>query len=364
MSISMAKKLNIDELDVAEYLEKLNLNSDEVKKQWGDAGTKVGLKIWRVENFKVLPWPEKDYGKFYSGDSYIILNTWSTDGTKALSHDIHFWLGDYTSQDEAGTAAYKTVELDNFLGTGPVQHRELQGYESELFLSYFKKFMILNGGVDSGFNIVKPVEYKPQLFHIKSVGNTLTVTSVPISSDSLNTGDVFVLDQGLKIYQWNGCKAAGTEKHKAMEFTSELKSERSGKPEVVVFDQDDSDATPFWDGIGGKGTIKDEPSANRFEKVSGDKILLRLSNSSGKMEFKEEAKNNLSLSMLDSNDIFIIDAASEVFVWIGSKSNVNEKSSSFKYAMDYVKKTGKKSYIPITRVVEGNENSSFKSHFN
>ncbi|ORX45445.1 actin depolymerizing protein [Piromyces finnis] len=362
--MSMAHILNIDELDLSKYLEKLNLDSDDVKKDWGNAGSKVGLKIWRIENFKVVPWPENDYGKFYSGDSYIILNSYKEGESEKLYHDIHFWLGSNTSQDEAGTAAYKTVELDNYLGTSPVQHRELQGSESRLFISYFKNFIILNGGVDSGFNIVKPVEYKPQLFHIKSVGSTLTVTSVPLSSDSLNSEDVFVLDQGLKIYQWNGCKAAGSEKHKAMEFTSNLKSERSGKPEIKVFEQDDSDATPFWDGIGGKGTIKEESSTNKIETTDDkEKILIRLSNASGNLEFNEEARGSISLSMLDTNDVFVIDAQNEVFIWIGKNSNVKEKTNSFQYAMDYVKKTGKPSYIPITRVVEGNENAHFKSFF-
>jgi len=361
----MAKILNIDELDLSAYLEKLNLDSDQIKEEWGDAGSQPGLKIWRVVNFKVVPWPEKDYGKFYSGDSYIVLYTYTNPETKALKHNIHFWLGNNTSQDEAGTAAYKTVELDNYLGTGPVEYREIQGYESEIFISYFKQLVIMNGGADSGFNIVKPVEYKPQLFHIKSVGKTLTCTSVPLSTSSLNTGDVFVLDLGLNIYQWNGSKASGIEKHKAMEFTSALDSERSGKPTIKTFDQDDSDATPFWEALGGKTTIKDEPSVYRTKKnVAGDKILLRLTDNSGTIEFKEEAKNDISLSMLDTNDVFIIDVPTEVFIWIGNKSNVNEKTNAFKYAMDYVKKTSKASNIPITRIVEGNETNEFKSYFN
>ena len=78
-------------------------------------------------------WPESHYGHFYDGDSYIVLHvcslprpfskhisiaieikTYKKDpDNEELSYDLHFWLGSETSQDEAGTAAYKTVELDD-----------------------------------------------------------------------------------------------------------------------------------------------------------------------------------------------------------------------------------------------------------
>ena len=42
-------------------------------------------------------------------------------------------------QDESGTAAIKSVELDDSLSGAAVQHREVQDHETTLFESYFKK---------------------------------------------------------------------------------------------------------------------------------------------------------------------------------------------------------------------------------
>ena len=58
-----------------------------------------------------------------------------------LQMSTYFWdrlcIFVFVSQDEYGTAAYKTVELDAFHDDRPVQHREVQGHESALFKSYF-----------------------------------------------------------------------------------------------------------------------------------------------------------------------------------------------------------------------------------
>merc|ERR1719210_638047 len=124
---------------------------------WEGVGLEPGLWVWRIEAFKVVPWPKEKYGKFHEGDSYIVLQTEfePEDETGApsekLQHDIHFWLGKKTSTDERGTAAYKTVELDDFFDGEPVQHREVQGHEGSDFRSYFKELEYLPGGVESGF---------------------------------------------------------------------------------------------------------------------------------------------------------------------------------------------------------------------
>ena len=43
---------------------------------WKGAGEKPGLQVWRIVKFKVVHWPKDDYGKFFNGDSYIILRTY------------------------------------------------------------------------------------------------------------------------------------------------------------------------------------------------------------------------------------------------------------------------------------------------
>lgn len=102
------------------------------KADFEGAGQQVGIECWRIENLKPVPWT--DLGQFYSGDSYIVLNTIEV-GRKL---DLFFWLGTSTTADEKGAAAYKTVELDQKLGDTPVQYREVQGHESGKFLSLWK----------------------------------------------------------------------------------------------------------------------------------------------------------------------------------------------------------------------------------
>jgi len=361
------KQYNIADSNIA------NLGSDLEKKvreaaaqtepAWANAGKKPGLQIWRIEKFQVKSWPQEQYGSFYDGDSYIVLNTYIKPGSNALSWDVHFWLGTYTTQDEAGTAAYKTVELDDLLGGAPVQHREVQGHESDMFLSYFKnEIKLLSGGVETGFKHVKPEEYKPRLLHLKGK-KKVRITEVPMSRDSLNSGDVFILDAGLKIFQFNGKKAGPQEKQKGAQLSRAIVDERKGKPKINVMEEGDKDSE-FWGMLGGMGAIKSAEEGgddNEADKThSGTKSLFHLSDASGKMEFKQVATgSSCKKSLLDSNDVFILDTGAEVFAWIGKGASKEEKTKALSFAQDYLVKYNRPAFTPISRILEGGENEVF-----
>jgi len=344
-------------------------DASHFEEAWKGAGKEPGLNIWRIEKFQVKHWPKPDYGKFFSGDSFIVLHTYyKSEKTKALAWDIHFWLGTKTTQDEAGTAAYKTVELDDYLGGEPVQHREVQGYESQLFVSYFgTHIVVLDGGVDSGFNHVKPKEYKPRLLHIKG-HKDVRVMEVPLSVKSLNSGDVFILDNGLTLYQWSGDRASGKEKNKASMICRSLIDERKGLPKLEVFHETDK-AIPdeFWKLLGGKGKINSADAAGDDEAFEiqqrENKRLLKLSDATGEMVFTLIATgNDVNRRLMTSDDVFIVDSGMEVFAWIGMRSSPDEKKNALLYAQAYLDAFHRPP-LPVTRIIEGGENRVFESVF-
>jgi len=225
----------------------------------------------------------------------------------------------------------------------------------------------LSGGVDSGFKHVKPEEYKPRLLHIKGK-KKVRVTQVELSRDSLNSGDVFVLDGGLKIWQWNGKKSGPAEKQKGAQFARAIADERKGKAKNIVLEEGDKDAD-FWKHLGGEGAVKsaeDGGDDNETDKAEGFvKVLFHLSDASGKMVFKQVGSGSqCKKGLLDSNDVFILDTGNEVFAWIGKGASQEEKSKALGFAQDYLKNFNRPAYLPICRILEGSENGVWNASLN
>ncbi|XP_019462578.1 PREDICTED: villin-4-like isoform X2 [Lupinus angustifolius] len=327
------------------------------------AGQKAGLEIWRIENFNPVLIPQSSYGKFFTGDSYVILKT---TGTKsgALLHDIHYWLGKKTSQDEAGAAAIKTVELDAVLGGRAVQYREVQGHETEKFLSYFKPCIIpQEGGAASGFKHVEAEEHKTRLYVCRGK-HVVHVKEVPFARSSLSHDDIFILDTDSKIFQFNGSNSSIQERAKALEVVQYIKDTyHDGKCDIAAVEDgrlmSDSETGEFWGFFGGFAPLP-RKTVNDDDKLADSHPPRLLCVEKGKAEPIETS--SLTRELLDTNKCYIIDCGLEVFAWMGRKSSLDERKSASGAADELVGGTGRsKSYI--IRLIEGFETVMFKSKF-
>jgi len=375
--LTKAVKYDIKDSNIAllgsDLEKKVREHAGDKESAWTEAGVKPGLQIWRIEKFVVVGWPEDRYGSFYDGDSYIILHTYkNTPDSEALSFDIHFWLGENTSQDEAGTAAYKTVELDDHLGGNPVQYREVQGYESTRFLSYFPRLICLHGGIDTGFHHVssRPPQHQHRLYKISLSRQTggrahLQVREVAAEGASLVEGDVFVLDKGAEIWQFNTSSSVGQEKFKAAEFVHSLVDDREGYGEVKVFDEGGHGAGAFLAEFGVDSVPRQSSQTNSLPEILP--TLYRLSDSSGSATF--EPVEPATFSSLSSSDAFLLDHSSSsthpaIYVWIGKSASLTEHRLAVQYAQTYahqkqVQAEHFKASISLVKMNEGHESDNF-----
>lgn len=317
---------------------------------WQGAGSEHGILIWRIENFKIVPVPKESLGIFYTGDSYIILHTDRKEDK--FVHHIYFWLGEKTSIDEMGTAAYKTVELDDFLDGEPSQSREVMGAESQQFKSLLKGHCnvvrYLDGGVASSFHHTAADTYQAKLLQVRKTAHGIVSKEVTCSRESLNEGDVFVLDAGKTIYQWVGAQASPFEKHAANKLAEHIESTRCGRA-TASHEIDDK----FWELLGGDGPIKSaaEGSDKIPEPEIGEGILYEVESKDLKM--KEVGRGKFSRSLLNTDAVMILDHIGEVCIWVGRAAPQVEVHNAFRTVMRYLQVNGRSKNTPVHMYKEG-----------
>ncbi|KAG7272469.1 hypothetical protein CRUP_009021 [Coryphaenoides rupestris] len=251
---------------------------------------KPGLQIWTINNMEMVPVPAQGFGNFFEGDCYLVLFR-STGG----SADIHYWIGGSSSQDEQGAAAILVSQLDETLGGSPVQHRE--------------------GGVASGFQHVETNCYSVlRLLRVKGRKN-VTAAEVDMSWNSFNKGDIFLLDMGKAIIQWNGPQSNRREKLKAVLLAQDIRDrERGGRAQISVVEGSDEE---------------DYPELMKVMKAV-------LGQRSGQLK---DAIPDQGHDMAQSNnDCYIADqGGSSVMVWKGKQASPEERRSALSNAVGFIK---------------------------
>ncbi|XP_069368173.1 villin-1 isoform X3 [Paralichthys olivaceus] len=333
---------------------------------------KPGLQIWTINNMQMVPVPSQAFGNFFEGDCYIILYTSESKGS-GQSADIHYWIGNASSQDEQGAAAIYVTQLDEYLGGSPVQHREVQGSESPRFRGYFKNGLIYKkGGVASGFNHVDTNAYNIlRLLHVKGRKH-VTAREVEVSWNSFNNGDIFLLDMGKAIVQWNGPQSNRREKLKGVLLAQSIRDrERGGRAQIGVVEGGDERDSPelmkVMTAVLGQrtGQLKDATSDDKPDGVQSTSVrLYHVFENSGNLVVQEVATQPLTQDLLHSSDCYIADqGGSSVMVWKGKQASKEERREALNRALGYIKAKNYPSGTRVEVMSEGGESAMFKHLF-
>nr|XP_039273618.1 gelsolin, cytoplasmic-like [Styela clava] len=336
--------------------------SEEIQK----AGKAPGLQIWRIEKFEMVPVPAKDYGYFFKGDSYIVLSTKELKSGKFEWH-IHYWQGVDSTQDETGSVAILAVKVDDHLGGGPVQHREVQGYESAMFSGYFRPAIhYREGGVETGFTHAETnkVEDVNMLLRVKGKRPVRT-EEVPMKWKSLTEGDSYIFDQGEEIYIWSGPASNPFERNKAINVANAIKDERQGRANVYKLESNEiSKLKKFFDEPypGSIAASTSDEEVNTDDSVK----LFQISDDSGKIAITLVSDQPPFLqSQLDGGDTYVVTNArtNHVYVWKGKGSSAKERMSAGTLGKDFLKKVGMSDRAGLTTMAQYGETSAFKNMF-
>uniref|UniRef100_A0A670ZXN3 Villin like n=1 Tax=Pseudonaja textilis TaxID=8673 RepID=A0A670ZXN3_PSETE len=308
---------------------------------------------------KMEPIPAKAYGSFFEGDCYIILN-------HRFTTDLHFWIGRNASQDEQGAAAFYVTQIDDSLQGTAIQHREVQGHESAAFKSYFKKGIIYKkGGLASGFKHVETNMYNiKRLLHVKGKKH-VSATEVDLSWDNFNKGDVFLLDLGKVLIQWNGPSC-----NIGMILARSIRDgERGGRAQIAVIDNE-KDCPELMQIM--KATLGERnqeireplPDEKADEHQKANVRLYHVYENGKDLVVQEIATRPLTQDLLSHEDCHIIDQGGlKIYVWRGKESSKEEKNAAFSRAVGFIQAKGYPSSTNIEVVNDGAESAMFKQLF-
>mmetsp|Transcript_15157 Transcript_15157/g.31190 ORF Transcript_15157/g.31190 Transcript_15157/m.31190 type:complete len:383 (+) Transcript_15157:4177-5325(+) len=355
------------------------LAAAELEEAWEGIGKQAGTYVWRVENFQIKPWPNDQYGQFFKGDSYIVLQSVGSDPAN-LKHDVHIWIGSESTQDEYGTAAYKMVEADEYLEGAAVQHRQIEGREADDFVHCFDHLQYLKGGIQSGFRHVVPTVEKPFFFKFRRrAGKKGELVQVPMSVGSMDSKTSFLLYANKStVWAWQGRDCKPFDKVACVNHGERLCTLGT----VQVIDQDDGDENAeFWNyleqdsggrEIGDTATDLKERSnlvgdLEEFEpklfRVDGDPSKPLEQVAVGEAVGKNQTAPCFDRSSLDDSDVFLLDTGWKIFVWMGNKADRSEIFAAMRAADRYAETDPRAHDLPVTMLKAGRESDGFSSFF-
>nr|XP_054773726.1 gelsolin-like protein 2 [Lytechinus pictus] len=176
-----------------------------------------------------------------------------------------------------------------------------------------------------------PENYEPRLFRVKMGDNKkLTCTQISRKRGNLDSSDAFILDCGLRIYQFNGASCRRDEAFKATQECHKIKISRESKCRIDILNEDEiSDSHRFY------RFLKKGKSKEKTPDFQVERKMFRVSNADGSVE---EIADGLGISkyLLTTDDVhpdvYVINTGEHCYCWVGKGASIVERKNGLSYA--------------------------------
>lgn len=257
-------------------------------------------------------------------------------------------------------------EMFEHFNTNVAQIRVHESMESPHFLQLFKgKLIILNG-----YDPASTARKLPSTFTLKVIGNsTYTTKAIQITGKSFHQlTDCYIIKSSAGIvYVWCGASSTGDSREMAKSIAGMI-----GEPNLIM---EGAECEDFYES-GGVGEV----FLGQLKSISSDKAMTATAISStweksrvslwnatliqGQIQLEQifafEQKD------LTADNIYLLDAGSIIYVWLGKLVDVEQKQAAWIMAMHLISihAVPRSLKIPICVIKQGYEPISFSGFFN
>ncbi|KAJ1553646.1 hypothetical protein HK405_007321, partial [Cladochytrium tenue] len=388
-----------------------------------DLGIEPGLAVFRIDRMHPEPIPDDEVGQFCIADCYIVVSTQQRDAddrspSRARFNDasddedsppplvggsdapdeeawearrrarrqrrryrqlIWTWVGPLAEMDKRFCCAMFAVGLRTWIGGSGKIMRETESEESPGFLGLFGgsvEHIDASLAAESGLYIVQEKSYPLRMYRIYGK-SSVKVALVEPKADSLTSDHVYLIDGGMEIFQWNGMDSSLANKaHGGIISESISSSERYGRAAVLEIDEGE-EPDRLWEVLNSRrGNLRSTVESNTaFEELSARAPLLyrlpagvsELDSISSYLVTRADSKSGvfagLQRTALQSDSCCVLDAGTELFMWLGSRSSVSSKELVAELLARVAQEEKRPTWAAFHRVPEGFESEMFKMRF-
>lgn len=211
---------------------------------------------------------------------------------------------------------------------------------------------IEGGRTSCGFFTIEETVHTTRLYLIRSDEKSIIVEPVEMHHSSLNANDVFILDNGAKIFLWFGKKSRNTVKSKARLLATKVnKNDKKNKGEIFTETQG-NESEDFLTLIGLNPVEEYSFASEEIDRPKRGPRLYTVQLGLGYLEMPqvEIPQQKLVHTILNSKSVYIMDCHADLFIWFGKKSTRLVRAAAIKLSQELFAMINRPHYSMITKV--------------